>query len=43
MYLADIILEQTAYSFDKPYGYSVPSELEGSLLPGSLVREWCLK
>lgn len=37
MYLADIILEQTAYSFDKPYGYLVPDDLEGSVLPGCRV------
>ncbi len=37
MLLADIILEQTAYSFDKPYGYCVPDELEGAVLPGCRV------
>ena len=37
MFIADIILEQTAYSFDKPYGYTVPSELRETLKPGCRV------
>ena len=27
MFVADIIIEQTAFSFDKPYGYVIPKEL----------------
>ncbi|MBQ5911047.1 MAG: primosomal protein N' [Clostridia bacterium] len=37
MLLAGIILEQTAFSFDKPYSYAVPSELEASLKVGCRV------
>ena len=37
MLVADIIIEQTAFSFDKPYGYAVPSELKNTVLPGVRV------
>lgn len=37
MLVADIIIEQTAFSFDKPYGYAVPKELESMLQVGCRV------
>ncbi len=37
MLVADIIIEQTAFSFDKPYGYAVPKELENILQVGCRV------
>lgn len=37
MLVADIIIEQTAFSFDKPYGYAVPKELEDTLKVGCRV------
>ena len=37
MLVADIIIEQTAFSFDKPYGYAVPSELEDTVKAGVRV------
>lgn len=37
MLVADIILEQTAFSFDKPYGYALPENLRESLKAGSRV------
>lgn len=37
MLVADIILEQTAFSFDKPYGYAVPDTLKESLEAGKRV------
>lgn len=37
MLIAEIVLEQTAYSFDKPYSYAVPEELEKTLSCGCRV------
>lgn len=37
MLVANIILEQTAFSYDKPYSYAIPSSLEDSLKPGCRV------
>ncbi len=37
MLVADIIIEQTAFSFDKPYGYAVPQELAETLKVGCRV------
>lgn len=37
MLTADIILEQTAFSFDKPYGYAVPESMADMLRPGCRV------
>lgn len=37
MRVADIILEQTAFSFDKPYGYTVPEELSDTVRAGCRV------
>ena len=37
MLVADVILEQTAFSFDKPYGYLVPENLADTLKPGCRV------
>ncbi len=37
MLVAEIVLEQTAYSFDKPYSYEIPKELESSLKRGCRV------
>ncbi len=37
MLIADIILEQTAFSFDKPYGYAVPEEFSSVLTKGCRV------
>ena len=37
MLVADIILEQTAYSFDKPFGYKIPESLKTTLKPGCRV------
>ena len=37
MLVADIIIEQTAFSFDKPYGYTVPNELKDTVKPGVRV------
>ena len=37
MLVADIIIEQTAFSFDKPYGYTVPKELKDTVKPGIRV------
>lgn len=37
MLVADIIIEQTAFSFDKPYGYAVPQELKATLKAGCRV------
>ena len=37
MLVADIILEQTAFSFDKPYGYLVPEALADTVKPGCRV------
>lgn len=36
MLIADVILEQTTFSFDKPYGYAVPGDL-AALKPGCRV------
>ncbi len=37
MLIANVVIEQTAYSFDKPYGYSVPCELINLAMPGCRV------
>lgn len=37
MLVADIIIEQTAFSFDKPYGYAIPQDLAETLKPGCRV------
>ena len=37
MLVAEIILEQTAFSYDKPYGYAVPDELADTLKAGCRV------
>ncbi len=37
MLIADIILEQTAFSFDKPYGYAVPDAFVSTLKKGCRV------
>ncbi len=37
MLIADVILEQTAFSFDKPYGYAVPPTLRETVKPGCRV------
>lgn len=37
MLVADIILEQTAFSYDKPYGYLVPENLLDAVKPGCRV------
>ncbi|MBQ1186516.1 MAG: primosomal protein N' [Clostridia bacterium] len=37
MLLANIIIEQTAFSFDKPYSYAVPNELKDVLQVGCRV------
>ena len=37
MRIANVVIEQTAYSFDKPYGYLIPDSLLSSALPGCRV------
>ena len=37
MLVADIILEQTAFSFDKPYSYAVPESMAATLKEGCRV------
>ena len=37
MRIANVVIEQTAYSFDKPYGYLIPDILLSSALPGCRV------
>ncbi len=37
MLVAEIVLEQTAYSFDRNYGYLVPEDIAGSIAPGCRV------
>ncbi len=37
MRIANVVIEQTAYSFDKPYGYIIPSELEDKAKTGCRV------
>lgn len=37
MRIANVIIEQTAYSFDKPYGYLIPDELYDLAKPGCRV------
>lgn len=37
MHIAEIILEQTAYSFDMPYSYLIPDELLSLVRPGCRV------
>ena len=37
MLVADIIIEQTAFSFDKPYGYAIPETLTDLVKPGVRV------
>ncbi len=37
MRIANVVIEQTAYSFDKPYGYLIPDSLSLSAVPGCRV------
>lgn len=37
MRIANVIIEQTAYSFDKPYGYLIPEQFSDSAKPGCRV------
>lgn len=37
MRIANVVIEQTAYSFDKPYGYLIPDELLHLAKPGCRV------
>ncbi|MBE6781601.1 MAG: primosomal protein N' [Ruminococcaceae bacterium] len=37
MLIAEIILEQTAFSYDKPYSYAIPDSLKECLKPGCRV------
>lgn len=37
MKIANVVIEQTAYSFDKPYGYIIPDKFSASAKAGSRV------
>ena len=37
MRIANVVLEQTAYSFDKPYGYLIPEKLSNTIKQGCRV------
>lgn len=37
MLIAEIIIEQTAFSFDKPYSYAVPEDIKNTLKAGCRV------